>query len=65
MRKARKQLLPGKVIEDNEAVSLEDELLLEQEAYPEYDNLPTEDSSGKRVRRNLSELKIIIFLVVD
>ena len=50
MRKARKQLLPGKVIEDNEAISLEDELLLEEEAYPEYDNLPTEVSSGKRVR---------------
>lgn len=51
MRKARKQVLAGEVIEDDEAVGLEDELLLEDEAYPEYDNLPTEVSSGKRVRR--------------
>ena len=51
MRKARKQVLAGEVIEDDEAISLEDELLLEDEAYPEYGNLPTEVSSGKRVRR--------------
>lgn len=51
MRKARKQVLAGEVIEDDEAISLEDELLLEDKAYPEYDYLPTEVSSGKRVRR--------------
>ena len=31
MRKARKQVLAGEVIEDDEAISLEDELLLEDE----------------------------------
>ena len=31
MRKARKQVLAGDVIEDDEAISLEDELLLEDE----------------------------------
>ena len=51
MRQARKQVLAGEVIEDNEAITLEDELLLEDEAYPENYKLPTEVSSGKRVRR--------------